>query len=281
MEKNPEQVLEQVKKLYNTIPYESYGTDFSVLLKSLRMDELSVHDFCRGKKALEVGCGAGHISLYLASLFEHVTSIDISEKSLEFAKQQALKSGALNISFEQANLFDPKVAERFNAQFDYVICYGVLHHTHDPAAGLKIISGFLKPGGIVTVGVYSRTLWKYRLQRKLVLMLAGQSWEKRERVARRLFAKKTRSVTVFDSFVHPQVSFHSIGEVMDWVKGPTLCYIGSWPPVEIGYYMKRIFSRVRQNSFMAKITAWYWLVELLWLLSGKSIMVNVSARKDK
>ena len=274
----------KVQKFYDTMPYESYGVDFSVLFKSLRKDFGEIESVFKNKKVLEVGCGAGHISLYISKFAESVLGIDLSKKSIDFATEQSAKLGIKNATFIQANLFDEEFIEKNREKFDYILCYGVLHHTADPYKGFQQLLKMLNKDGIVTIGLYSRTMIKYRLQRKLILFLSGDDWKKREKWSRKLFKNK-RDVTLFDSFVNPQVSFHSIGEIYFWLQKNNLEYLGSWPPIEISYYLEEIKSKLKINKTQNKFKSynynlfWFFVVEIIWTVLGKSIMVNLSAKK--
>jgi SAM-dependent methyltransferase len=55
----------------------------------------------------------------------------------------------------QADLFQLPFQK---ASFDYVFCFGVLQHTPDPIKAFKTISGFLKPGGKISIDNYIKRL---------------------------------------------------------------------------------------------------------------------------
>lgn len=46
-------------------------------------------------------------------------------------------------------------ATKYNAEFDAVDAFGVLHHTQDPVASLKRLAGSLRPGGVLRLMIYS------------------------------------------------------------------------------------------------------------------------------
>ena len=212
--------MEAVKELYNQVPFTNYDTDYSVLLKSLRKSKNELALLFKDKTAIEVGCGGGQISMCLSRYFKHVTAVDMSENSISAARQESSKRRIKNISFFVADLFDEKFISDFSDKFDYVMCYGVLHHTKDPALGYKNLLKLLKPGGIITVGLYSAIgLLNYRLQRKIVLALAGNNWQKREDIANKLFFNnRGKKVAIYDGYVHPQVSFHHINQIFGWIR---------------------------------------------------------------
>lgn len=260
-------MAQEVKDLYNAVPYSAFAADYFPVVKALGLDKEAFAEFAKGKDAMEVGCGGGQISVFLSQYFSSVHGADISTGSLEAAKQRAASNNVTNASFLQGDLFNDAFLEQYKGRFDFVICYGVLHHTKDPRGGYKRLTSLLKPGGTLLIGVYSRTQFPYRLRRAIVLMLAGDDWEKRERIANKLwFKNKGPKVALYDGYVHPQVSFHSISEARKWVRENGLDYVGSWPPFETKWYHRML----PQSNL---------LTELIWILSGKSVMVSVSARK--
>ena len=103
-----------------------------------------------GSTVLEAGCGVGAQTVTLArnSPKARITSIDISEASLAQARKAVDATGATNVTFQQADLFDLPFAP---GSFDHVFVCFVLEHLAEPAKALRILKGMLKPGGTITV----------------------------------------------------------------------------------------------------------------------------------
>ena len=57
-----------------------------------------------GDRALEVGCGCGYITACLASLAQHVTSIDTRDELIEFARSNVDDCGLTNVDFAKTGL---------------------------------------------------------------------------------------------------------------------------------------------------------------------------------
>lgn len=279
-----EDISKKVADLYNTVSYSAYGEDYFPVVKSLGLSRERFAGFAAGKRALEVGCGGGQLTAFLARNFISVTAVDISTKSLTVAREQCAKLGISNAEFLEANLFDDEFLNKYVGSFDFILCYGVLHHTGNPQEGFSRLTKLLKPAGYLTVGLYSRTQLFYRIKRKIVLLLAGDNWKKREYWANRLwFGGKGNLVSIYDGYVHPQVSFHSINGVYGWAKHVGLEYVSSWPFFEIKWYLDKLFSgqsSKKYNKWNYYHTA-FLLAELIWLLRGKSVMVSMSASKPK
>jgi len=98
-------------------------------------------------KVLDVGCGNGVISLRLGELGYDVTGIDISDKTIEWAKE---RNPFPNVKF------CVKSAEELVASgelFDFIICSEVLEHLQAPEILVQVLYRSLKHDGrlIVTV----------------------------------------------------------------------------------------------------------------------------------
>lgn len=119
-------------------------------------------DFARwkGKKVLEIGCGIGTDTMNFARHGAFVTAVDLTEKSLEVARQRAKVFGLEDrIRFVQAD------AERLSDyvepdQYDLVYSFGVIHHTPNPERVIQEIRKFTGPGSAVKIMVYNRWSWK-------------------------------------------------------------------------------------------------------------------------
>lgn len=119
-------------------------------------------DFARwnGKKVLEIGCGIGTDTINFARHGAQVTAVDLTEKSLEVARERAKVFGlADRIRFVQANaekLSDSVPIERY----DLVYSFGVIHHTPHPERVLDQIRKYVTPESTVKIMVYHRWSWK-------------------------------------------------------------------------------------------------------------------------
>jgi 2-polyprenyl-3-methyl-5-hydroxy-6-metoxy-1,4-benzoquinol methylase len=86
----------------------------------------------RGKKVLEIGCGIGTDTINFARHSARVTTVDLSEQSMELARQRAAVFGlSEDIRFchgnaEELATFVP--VERY----DLIYSFGVIHHTPHP-----------------------------------------------------------------------------------------------------------------------------------------------------
>jgi SAM-dependent methyltransferase len=103
-----------------------------------------------GMRALDLGCGGGHVSFELAGLVGvsgSVTGVDLDGTKLELARQDATKANLANVQFLEGNardLIEPQ-------SFDFAYARFLLTHLSDPLEVLAVMRESLKPGGIVAV----------------------------------------------------------------------------------------------------------------------------------
>ncbi|UCG95670.1 MAG: class I SAM-dependent methyltransferase [archaeon] len=75
-------------------------------------------------KTVDLGCGEGFYSIYLASKGFDVTGIDISEKAIRYAKQNAAEA-EVKIRFLTMNITD---LHKLNDKFDFIFEWALMHH---------------------------------------------------------------------------------------------------------------------------------------------------------
>jgi len=129
----------------------------------------------RGKKVLEIGCGIGTDAINFARHGARVTAVDLTEKSLDVARQRAKVSG-----FEDAIQFYQADAEQLSdyvpvEKYDLVYAFGVIHHTPHPARVLQQIRKFVTPSSTVKIMVYHR--WSWKVLWILFVYGKGQFWK--------------------------------------------------------------------------------------------------------
>ena len=123
---------------------------------------------------LIAGCGTGLHSLSAATTFSNskVLAIDLSLKSLSYAQRKTNELGVTNINYAQADIMELGNLER---RFDLIESAGVLHHLGDPLAGWKVLEGLLRKGGLMHIGLYSKTAGKCITQARSLIAEKGYS----------------------------------------------------------------------------------------------------------
>lgn len=97
----------------------------------------------KGKRLLDLGCGAGETSVYFAMQGADVTAVDISEGMIKVVNKLASRHD-VQVDARAMLAEDLKFDD---GTFDIVFGNGVLHHTYRPAA-YEEVNRVLKPGGI-------------------------------------------------------------------------------------------------------------------------------------
>jgi len=117
-----------------------------------------------GKNILEVGSGAGRFSQIILDYTKgNLYSVDYSN-----AVEANFKN---NGPHERLHLFQASIYEMpfAKAQFDKVICIGVLQHTPDVEKSVKSLIDMVKPGGELLVDFYPITGWWTKVHAKYLL----------------------------------------------------------------------------------------------------------------
>jgi 2-polyprenyl-6-hydroxyphenyl methylase/3-demethylubiquinone-9 3-methyltransferase len=104
-----------------------------------------------GKRALDVGCGAGLLTEPLARLGAEVTGVDAAEANVAVARTHAEGSG-LSIDYRHGEL-----AALGLGRFDLVTSMEVLEHVADKGAFLRQLADHLAPGGLMVLSTPNRT----------------------------------------------------------------------------------------------------------------------------
>jgi ubiquinone/menaquinone biosynthesis C-methylase UbiE len=109
-----------------------------------QVKEISAHLDCTTKEVLELGCGKGFNSAYLAKKFgeTNFTGIDITEQHLLYAKKRA--HATTNLHF---NYGDFHQLEQADSSIDIVFELEAICHSDKPETVLEEVYRVLKPGG--------------------------------------------------------------------------------------------------------------------------------------
>jgi SAM-dependent methyltransferase len=131
------------------------GGDHLAMVRALSSDN-RLHGAKR-PDVLIAGCGTGQHAIASALGYggkARVLGIDLSRASLAYAATMAEAFAVRNLSLVQSDLLEIDALDR---SFDIIESIGVLHHTADPLKSWETLLGALKPGGLMTVGLYSAT----------------------------------------------------------------------------------------------------------------------------
>ncbi|MCW8870635.1 MAG: protein-L-isoaspartate O-methyltransferase [Proteobacteria bacterium] len=102
---------------------------------------LQVLDLKPGDRVLEVGTGSGYLTALLATLTDHVHSIDIYQDFIDATRQKLSDQGIEEVTLEQADFFEFKAP----IKYDHIILTGSMKERPD------FVFDWLKDGGQVFV----------------------------------------------------------------------------------------------------------------------------------
>jgi 2-polyprenyl-3-methyl-5-hydroxy-6-metoxy-1,4-benzoquinol methylase len=238
--------MEQVRGFYMAAPFPGYAPEETY--SGLRA-RASRSAFARSLDAaipgdgavLEMGCGTGQLSLFLASADRLVVGADLSRASLELAQGAAERFGVSGARFLETDVRAPGLRRE---GFDVVICNGVLHHTPDPRASFAALSRLVRPGGIVVVGVYNAVARMPLRARRLLGRLTGYRWIPGDPVLReRQGEPGRREAWVRDQYQHIEEHRHTIGEVRGWFRDAGLTWVRAYPSTLLGGEANELFAQ--------------------------------------
>jgi 2-polyprenyl-3-methyl-5-hydroxy-6-metoxy-1,4-benzoquinol methylase len=164
MEKQDPQLLEKIRQQFDSAPYPRIPLEKS---PKENYDILYIHNlvtsyYLRNKKVintenkviLDAGCGSGYKSLVLAEANPgaKIIGVDLSEKSVELARQRLEHYGFNNCEFHALSIEE---LPQLGIEFDYINADEVLYLLPDAVTGLNAMKAVLKPEGIIRSNLHS------------------------------------------------------------------------------------------------------------------------------
>lgn len=178
-------------------------------------------------RVVEIGCGTGQMSLFLAGGERTVIGADLTRASLRLGLQAAHRFGCENVGFVETDLLRPGLRRE---AFDVVYCAGVLHHTPDPREAFASVARLVRPGGILVVGLYHRLARLPTRLRGIVRRWSGQRMALADPVLRERGGQADRyRAWERDQYHHPEEHSHGLGEVRGWFRDHGLGYLRAYP----------------------------------------------------
>ncbi len=129
---------------FGTNPYIDQNIDFSSF---------------RGKKVIEIGCGAGSASCRFADNGADVTAVDITTKAVELTTRHAEICGLKGVTAVQSDAEDLSVIP--NSCYDYLYSWGVMHHSSRPEICFQNCYLKMKSGSKGLIMVYNKSSLRY------------------------------------------------------------------------------------------------------------------------
>jgi cyclopropane-fatty-acyl-phospholipid synthase len=152
---------------YSCAWYDSPATDLKAAeeaMLTLTCERAGVED---GMRVLDLGCGWGSLSLWLAERYPQarITAVSNSTTQRAHIEQRAARSGLRNIEVVTADVVDWQT----DARFDRVLSIEMFEHMRNYAALLGKVTGWLAPGGRLFTHVFCNRRFGYHYT-------AGDGW---------------------------------------------------------------------------------------------------------
>jgi len=227
---------EAVRTFYEAAPFPGYPPRDSLTWLRARAErsrfaQLLDQAIPGDARIVEVGCGTGQMSLYLARADRVVVGADLTLASLRLAEAARRRFGLEAVRFVESDLNRPGLKA---GAFDVVYCSGVLHHTPDPRAAFAQVARLARPGGLVVVGLYNAVARLPLRLRRLAARLSGYRWIPFDPVLRdRATEPARREAWLRDQYRHPEEHRHTVGEVLRWFRAEGIDFVRAYPSAQV------------------------------------------------
>jgi SAM-dependent methyltransferase len=188
-------------------------------LETLEKNTGLARDWFRGKKVLDAGCGNGRWSWTLSQAGAVVTSIDQSAAGVESVRK--ICAGSPGFEAKQHDLLQPL---GMSGAFDFVWCFGVIHHTGDTWLALRNVADAVKEGGLIYLMVYGEPRWEeftdfHGLNEWVALRRTLRTMSFDERVSYLAAHKKKEEVHGWFDALSPEINdLHRFDEIAEWLR---------------------------------------------------------------
>jgi SAM-dependent methyltransferase len=254
---------ELVRRFYERAPFPDYPPSASLSWLRARAER---SEFARlidqaipgDARVVEIGCGTGQMSLYLARAHRVVIGADLTRASLRLGVEAARRFELDQVHFIETDLHHPGMRA---GAFDVVYSSGVLHHTPDPSAAFARIVRLARPGGMIVLGVYNAFARLPLRARRLVARLFGYRFIPRDPVLRdRESEPARRKAWLRDQYQHPEEHRHTLAEVQSWFSENGVEYVRAYPSAMLCQKSEELFASAADNWRVEG-----WLAQIGWI----------------
>lgn len=253
---------ERVRRFYERAPFPGYPSRDSLSAFRARAAHnafvrLLDRSIPGDAHIVDLGCGTGQMSLYLAKAGRRVVGADLTPASLTLAAAAAKRFG-LRVHFIETDL---RSAGLRPGAFDVVFSSGVLHHTPDPRAAFASIVPLARPGGIVVLGVYNAFARIPLRLRRAVARASGFRFFPGDPVLRDRQAEPARrEAWLRDQYLHPEEHRHTLAQVQQWFVENGIEFLRTYPSTTLDDEPTDLFSPASDNW-----TPEAWLAQVQWM----------------
>ena len=122
-------------------------------------------DLADGQRILELGCGWGSLTLWMAEKYPsaRVTGVSNSRTQREFIEAEAARRGLRNVTIVTADMNDFDIEKE---AFDRVVSVEMFEHMKNYRRLLAKVASWLKPGGKLFVHIFTHKDYAYHFEGK-------------------------------------------------------------------------------------------------------------------
>ena len=254
---------EVVRRFYDEAPFPGYPPHDTLAAFRARAERSRFAQLLDGAipadaRVVEVGCGTGQMSLYLAHADRLVIGTDISRAALGLGRAAARRFGIGGVRFVETDLHHPGLKPH---SFDVVYSAGVLHHTADPAAAFASVARLARPGGIVVVGIYNAVARLPLRFRRGIARLTGFRIVPFDPILRERREEPARWLAwLRDQYQHPEEHRHTIAEVKRWFADNEVEYLRAFPSTVFGDDGSELFMPAADDWSLEN-----WIAQIGWM----------------
>jgi len=254
---------EVVRSFYERAPFPDYPPRASLSWLRARAER---SEFARlinraipgDARIVEIGCGTGQMSLYLARADRVVIGADLTRASLKLGAAAGRRFGLDQVQFVETDLYCPGLRA---GAFDVVYSSGVLHHTPDPSTAFARIVRLARPGGVIVLGVYNAFARIPVRARRFVARMSGYRFIPCDPVLRdRDSEPARREAWVRDQYQHPEEHRYTLAEVQGWFAENGVEYVRAYPSAMLGEASEELFASAEDNWCVEG-----WLAQVGWI----------------
>ncbi len=150
------------RRKYSCCFYPTATTTLAQAEECALAESASHAELADGQAILELGCGWGSLSLWMAERFPkaRITAVSNSHPQREYIERQAAQRGLLNLTIITADMNFFETEDRF----DRVVSVEMFEHMSNWPALLQRVHGWLLPQGKLFLHVFSHQATPYRFE---------------------------------------------------------------------------------------------------------------------
>jgi ubiquinone/menaquinone biosynthesis C-methylase UbiE len=207
-----------------------------------------------GARYLELGCGRGTTSMYLAARGQDVTMLDLAPQALKLAQANFRQVG---IKAPRMVLADARQTNLPGASFDCVCNIGLLEHFEDPRPVIAEALRLLSPGGLAFMVIVP----KVPASREWLTNLLFCPWHLTPRWLRRLGGR----LIGLKMDPSPEATLrteHSVDQYAQWAREAGASDVACIPynPYHVPYHVARL-RRLMEKPVVVPLYLFYYALK--------------------